>query len=90
MTDPRARVMRAFVRNGRLSAIPARAGKRRVILEELAQLFEPGRRYTEDEVNDVLREWHPDVAALRRYLVDEQLMDRAAGEYWRCGGDVPT
>lgn len=82
--------MRAFVRNGRLSAIPARAGKRRVILEELAQLFEPGWRYTEDEVNDVLREWHPDVAALRRYLVDEQLMDRAAGEYWRCGGDVPT
>ena len=33
-----------------------------------------------------LRAFHPDVAALRRYMVDEQLLDRADGVYWRSGG----
>jgi hypothetical protein len=31
---------------------------------------------------------HPDTATLRRYLVDEGLLDRAGGEYWRIGGTV--
>jgi hypothetical protein len=34
----------------------------------------------------MLRKWHDDTAALRRYLVDEGLLDREAGEYWRAGG----
>jgi hypothetical protein len=29
---------------------------------------------------------HPDTAALRRYLVDEGILDREHGEYWRAGG----
>jgi hypothetical protein len=42
---------------------------------------------TSDEVQKVLRQvWPQDVAALRRYLVDAQLLDRADGEYWRIGG----
>ena len=40
-------------------------------------------------VNLMLGRWHPDTAALRRYLVDEEFLDRAAGEYWRAGGPVP-
>jgi hypothetical protein len=36
----------------------------------------------------VLRRFHPDVAALRRYLVDEGFLDREAGVYWRAGGRV--
>src|SRR5215207_8487224 len=30
----------------------------------------------------------PDAAALLRFLVDEGLLDRAGGEYWRIGGTV--
>jgi hypothetical protein len=40
-------------------------------------------------VNEILEHRHPDTASLRRYLVDEELLDRAAGEYWRIGGTVP-
>ncbi len=36
----------------------------------------------------MLAVWHPDVAALRRYLVDEGLLTREAGVYWRSGGTV--
>lgn len=87
--DPRTgKVLQAFVRDGRLLQIPARRGKRLVVLQLLALDFEPGRRFTEAEVNERVQRWHPDYCALRRYLVDEGLLDRADGEYWRCGGEL--
>ena len=81
-------VLSAFVRNGRLVSVPAQAGKRRVVLEHLVRVFEPGVRYPEREVNALLAVWHPDHAALRRYLVDEGLLSREGGVYWRTGGWV--
>ncbi len=87
--DPeRAKVIRAFVRDGRLTSIPTARSKRVVVLDMLAQEFEPGRRYSEPMVNLMLGKWHEDTAALRRYLVDEGFLDREAGEYWRSGGTV--
>jgi hypothetical protein len=74
------------VRGERLISIPAAHGKRRAVLEWLAQRFEPGLVYPEREVNARLAEAHPDVAALRRYLVDDGLLDRRQGKYWRTGG----
>jgi hypothetical protein len=81
-------VLSAFVRDGRLVSIPAQQSKRRVVLEHLVRVFEPGVRYPEREVNALLGVWHSDYAALRRYLVDEGLLSRDAGEYWRTGGYV--
>jgi len=57
-----------------------------VLLDVLAQEFEPGVRYPERVVNEILARFHPDTAALRRYLVDEEFMERDAGVYWRAGG----
>ncbi len=84
----RAAVLRAFLVDGRLVAFPAARGKRRTVLEHIAASFEPGVRYSEREVNAILRAWHSDHAALRRYLVDEELLARDAGVYWRIGGPV--
>lgn len=83
-----ARVLDAFVRDGRLTSIPTQHAKRLVVLDHLAQGFEPGRRYSEQMVNLMLGKWHPDTAALRRYMVDEGFLDRDAGQYWRSGGTV--
>jgi hypothetical protein len=95
---PVSEVVGRFVRGGRLLAIPATRGKRLAVLNHLAGLFEPGRRYREREVNEILRAWHPDYAMLRRYLVDDGFLDRAdepapSGSrsdkvYWRTGGTV--
>jgi len=85
-----ARVLRAFVKEGRLQSIPAVRSKRLVLLDWLAQDFEPGRRYSERQVNDLLRLRHEDTAYLRRALVDEGFMDRSGGRYWRIGGTVDT
>jgi ADP-ribose pyrophosphatase YjhB (NUDIX family) len=81
-------VLRAFTRDGRITSIPVRRGRRRLLLEHVAAVFEPGVRYPEREVDAVLRAWYPDHATLRRYLVDELLLDRADGMYWRIGGPV--
>ena len=81
-------VLSSFVRDGRLVSIPAQQTKRRVVLEHLVRVFDVGVRYPEREVNALLAVWHPDVAALRRYLVDEGLLTREAGVYWRSGGWV--
>ena len=83
-----AAVLASFVRDGRLVSIPAQRSKRIVVLQHLVRVFEPGVRYPEREVNALLAVWHPDVAALRRYLVDEGLLTREAGVYWRSGGYV--
>lgn len=84
----KAAVLRAFVRDGRIVRMPAARGKRRIILEHVAASFEPGIRYPERAVDAILRAWHDDHASLRRYLVDEGLMSREDGIYWRTGGYV--
>ena len=84
----RRKVLEAFVLDGRITSIPAARQKRLIVLDWLAQAFEPGVRYQEREVNEIVGARHPDPAALRRYLVDEGLLDRAGGEYWRSGGTV--
>ncbi|MGH3305579.1 MAG: DUF2087 domain-containing protein [Streptosporangiaceae bacterium] len=68
--------------------MPARQSRRRQLLAEVAQAFEPGVRYPGHQVNDVLGALYADYPALRRYLVDEDFLDRAGGEYWRAGGPV--
>ncbi len=86
--DDTRKVLRAFVADGRLQSIPVAASKKMVILDWLAQDFEPGTTYTEKMVNLILGKRHADTAALRRYLVDHGFLDRADGEYWRTGGTV--
>ncbi|MBS3942013.1 MAG: DUF2087 domain-containing protein [Actinobacteria bacterium] len=88
MTEQEAEVLGRFFTGERLTEIPSSRSKRLVVLERLALEFEPGRRYAEPEVNDLLGRFNDDYASLRRYLVDEGLLDREAGVYWRSGGRV--
>jgi hypothetical protein len=80
--------LRGFVRDNMIEAMPSRRSRRIQLLNEVAQVFEPGVRYPESEVNELLGAIYPDYASLRRYLVDEELMARAEGIYWRIGGPV--
>ncbi len=89
-SDDEARTLSRFFTGSRLKQIPSQQSKRRIVLERLAQEFEPGRRYQEKEVNFTLQLFYADYAALRRYLVDEEFMSRADGVYWRTGGRFPT
>ncbi len=72
--------------DGRLHTIPSKQSKLLVVLDHIAQSFEPGQKYSETDVNDVLTRFHPDYAALRRYLVENQFLTREDSVYWRSGG----
>jgi hypothetical protein len=89
------KVLRSFVHDGRITQIPAAHGKRLVILDWLAQRFEPGEIYPERAVDLAIGKAiapgsggvrHPDCVTLRRYLVDGGFLERREGFYWRAGG----
>ena len=84
--DDVRKVMEVFVVDGRITSIPTAHRKRLLLLDWLAQDFEPGVRYPERTVNTIIARRHADTAAWRRYLVDEEFLERRDGEYWRAGG----
>lgn len=93
MTHDERVVLSRFFEGRTLTGLPASRAKRLVVLERLALEFDPGRRYDEREVNEILGAFHPDWSTLRRQLVDEGFLDREPGaggnRYWRSGGRVP-
>jgi hypothetical protein len=74
-------------RQGRVTSWPAKVRVQRLLLRYLVERFEPGRRYSEREVNALLNEWHTfdDPATLRRDMYDLRLFDRTRDgmQYWR-------
>jgi hypothetical protein len=71
--------------DGQLKTIPAQRKKLEAILRHVVRAFEPGTRYSEKQVNEILARFHQDTATLRRELVGYGLMQRegGGGEYWR-------
>ncbi|MBW4606193.1 MAG: metalloregulator ArsR/SmtB family transcription factor [Hassallia sp. WJT32-NPBG1] len=67
----------------RLKEIPASRKKRLVILKWLVSKFEMGVKYSEPEVNEILKRYHPECATLRREFIGYQLMQRENSVYWR-------
>jgi hypothetical protein len=88
LTDPPEQ-LRPFIRGGKITALPAKRTRRLLLLDRVAQAFEPGRRYPESAVDEILKSVFDDHCALRRHLVDESFLSRTpAGTYWRAGGTV--
>jgi biotin operon repressor len=80
------KVLKTYLNSeGKLVDFPTQHKKEMVILRYVVQAFEPGVRYTEKQVNQILARYHDDTARLRRYLIDAKLMAREDGgrAYWR-------
>jgi hypothetical protein len=80
------KVLKSFLNaDGSLKQIPPQGNKLLIILSFLVDAFAFDTNYTEKEVNTILRRFHVDTAALRRYLVDNGLMARESDgtRYWR-------
>jgi DNA-binding CsgD family transcriptional regulator len=71
--------------NGPLQRLPKQEKQRKLVLAEVVKHFQPGHRYTEAEVNQILEAIFDDHVTLRRYLVDYGLIDRVpdGSQYWR-------
>jgi len=82
------KVLAAFVNaQGQIAAFPAQEKKYQVLLRHVLQAFEPGVRYTEKQVNEILLRFNEDTASLRRGMIEYHLMERegGGGQYWRPG-----
>lgn len=77
----REKVLRTFFKHGRLVQFPAQLKKRLVVLEKIAEEFEPGLEYREMEVNHILLDFNDDVATLRRGMIEHKIMTREKGIY---------
>lgn len=79
------KVLRSFTDSaGRITAFPAQEKKFLVILRYALQAFEPGKRYTEKEVNEILQRFNKDTASLRRGFIEYKMMQRDPDgrSYW--------
>ena len=80
------RILKNFLLpDGSIKAIPSQLKKAQLIYRHLAQQFEPGKQYSEKEVNAILEKYNEDYASLRRALIEEKLLARegGGGKYWR-------
>ena len=85
-TEDARKVLKNYLNaDGTLKQIPAPGRKQIILLNFIVEAFAYDTNYTEKEVNTILRRFHIDTAALRRYLVDNGLMARESDgtRYWR-------
>ena len=78
----RQKVLDSFFQYGKLKSIPVQRKKERIVLEQIARSFQPGRRYTEKEVNLIIADFHDDFCTIRRDMISEKLLQRENGVYW--------
>ena len=87
-------ILRNFLdASGKLTAFPAKRKMKSYCLFYLAQKFETEKEYTEQEINNVLLDWHTfaDPATLRRELYDYRFLDRSLdGKVYRLAEKQPT
>jgi DNA-binding transcriptional ArsR family regulator len=76
-----------FDKQGRITRWSSKLKEQRAMLEFLVAKFEPGRDYSEKEVNDLLQQWYldPDFVLIRRSMIDAGLLQRTkdGARYWR-------
>ena len=67
-----------------LKLLPPKEKKKLVILRVISEQFEKDRRYSETEVNQILKLIHEDYATIRRYLIEYGFMERTSDcrVYW--------
>ncbi|WP_274649231.1 metalloregulator ArsR/SmtB family transcription factor [Paenibacillus humicola] len=70
-----------FTAEGRLKHIPVQLKKKLIVLEHLAGKLEPGKSYTEKEINEFILQFHPDFATIRRELIMHAFMYREQDIY---------
>lgn len=84
------RVLRTWVKNGRIVDIPSQEKKKKILIRWLAGQIDPDRRWTEKDFSEWLKQYNEDYAFLRRYLVDNHYMARENGIYWRTPENDPV
>lgn len=68
----------------KLKTFATREKKKIVILKKISERFERDKRYSEKELNNIIKGIYEDFATIRRYLIEYGFMERTndCKEYW--------
>ncbi|RSK26713.1 DUF2087 domain-containing protein [Bacillus sp. HMF5848] len=79
--DKQTMLKNFLTKEGRLKNIPAQKKKKLIVLEFLAKGLVHGRKYSEAEINEYIKQYHEDFATLRRELIMNHFMFRENAIY---------
>lgn len=70
--------------NGKLISLPRKEKRKIIVLSHILKKFVGNKKYTEREVNDILKKIQEDYVILRRYLIEYGFLDRTndCSSYW--------
>lgn len=70
--------------NGGLKTYPAKEKKKIIVLQEIVKNFTKGKKYSEKEINTILKRIYDDYVTIRRALIEYGLFDRTddCSSYW--------
>jgi hypothetical protein len=68
----------------KLKSFPTKEKRKIVVLRKISTLFNISKRYSEKEINEIIKPVFADIATIRRYLIEYGFMDRTTDckEYW--------
>ena len=78
-----AQVMKQYIQGETLTTIPQEEEEREIILAWLVQKFDLEKRYTEEEVTDIVANHYRYPLTLRRILADNHFLMQTGRHYWR-------
>ncbi|MFD1737991.1 metalloregulator ArsR/SmtB family transcription factor [Bacillus salitolerans] len=70
-----------YTKDGKLKHIPSQLKKKLIVLQEMVEKLEPGKKYQEKEINDFIKQFHEDFATIRREFIMHQFMYRENSVY---------
>lgn len=70
-----------FTKEGKLKQLPVQYKKKLIVLEQLMSGLEPGKSYTEKEINAYIKRYHDDYATIRREFIMHRFMYREHDVY---------
>jgi hypothetical protein len=76
-----------FRPDGALISIPVKLPKKLAVLRHIASELSPDTKYPtkypEKQLNEIIAKYHPDTAALRRYMIEYGILERdGESVYW--------
>ncbi len=84
-SEEKRKVIETYIdENGALKSYPSREKKKVILLGEIIKNFNIGKKYTENEINRVLKRIFEDYATIRRALIQYGFLERSkdCSEYW--------
>lgn len=82
--DERKKFTSKYFKDGKLTEFPTKEKRKIIVLGEIWKKFEPSRKYSEKEVNEIIKEIYFDYVTIRRYFIEYGFLERTldCSEYW--------